>query len=261
MSNRSHHGFTLIELLVVISIIAILASMLLPAVGMIREMANAQKCGAVERQLMLGHLTYATDNDGLVFAIRTDFNMWSNWPAYRELVDLPTDPNPSDGRNFIGTKGLWCPSNLRQPTGDWTDAAYHQGPYTLGVQWATINWNKPGPVPSIDAGAGETGTFMGNAVLPTTLFAVAVDKIPQKAGKIGILESSCWNAGLSLSDPWGPDLVLESEVIPGAWAWNLVFRHQGESSSMVAYWDGHGGRLKKSEVDDLAEQTSLFYCQ
>ena len=61
-----HHGFTLIELLVVISIIAVLAGMLLPAVGMVRDSAKLTKCQSNIRQLGMAQLAYAQDNDGLL---------------------------------------------------------------------------------------------------------------------------------------------------------------------------------------------------
>ncbi len=76
MKNKK--GFTLIELLVVVAIIALLLSILTPALNSVKERAKRILCKNRLRQWVIAIVAYNAANDNLMFIPRRD---WWPWPG------------------------------------------------------------------------------------------------------------------------------------------------------------------------------------
>jgi prepilin-type processing-associated H-X9-DG protein len=164
-------AFTLVELLVVIGIIALLISILLPALSKARDQANTIKCLSNVRQLALAAKMFAADHQG---CIPTDSDngyatlfdpyhqkfYWRNSGGTAVLADWASSLLPylglhqTDADNFqnettnptpgwVGPRVLVCPTDTAQ------DASYNPGYLLinnvtgfsgLGLTYATQNF-------------------------------------------------------------------------------------------------------------------------
>ncbi len=78
--------FTLIELLVVIAIIAILAAILLPALGRAKELAKKAQCSGNLKQGIQAVLIYGQNNDNWIVTEDPNYQAW--WRFSKEMHEL-----------------------------------------------------------------------------------------------------------------------------------------------------------------------------
>ena len=122
---RRPSAFTLIELLVVISIIAILVSILLPALAKARELANRAVCMANVRGIIQSMATYAQANEG-TFPMTMGAKGWQgywNFPA-----------TPKVGRS-------WTPvvaTNAQEAATDWFRSDQDVKRCPIGGMWVMV---------------------------------------------------------------------------------------------------------------------------
>ena len=140
-----HSAFTLIELLVVIAIIAVLASLLLPAIGVVRTMAQRTTCASNLRQLTVTTFTYMQDNEGLL-PVGSSYNQESHGQWFTQTLqdanEYLMDNKETDDPAF---RYFRCPANRTGWNYGFRAAQPSDHPNTLDrvVRCAT-RWKVPG---------------------------------------------------------------------------------------------------------------------
>lgn len=203
-ARRAASGFTLIELLVVIAIIAILAGMLLPALGKAKAKAQGIYCMNNHKQLALAWRLYAEDsNDKIVGA--------ANWSPPGE------GGGPGASPFFGSSRPSWS-------CGDWLTLDNPRDPNN----WDATNYVMKSPI----------WPYCGNSLAAWHCPAdhsTAINNLGQTVPRIRSMSMSCWvgGPGWNNSGPWYPG---NSSSVDNAWRVYLKladFVNPGPSATFV----------------------------
>ena len=129
MSRNKNAGFTLIELLVVISIIALLAALLLPAITSAREAARTAQCQANLKNIGVGLMRYSTTSPtGAYCSGASDFRRDGCMDTYGWVADIVNSGNGNMNESLDPSNPLRGSEKLNDLLGkDTNDASVKDG--------------------------------------------------------------------------------------------------------------------------------------
>lgn len=227
--------FTLIELLIVISILAILAGLLLPALNGAREKGKTISCSSLLKTMATGAILYADSCDGWI---------------------MQSTMENEDG--FSGTRRRWC-----------TNLQFLQ---SAGIQYNTLQgsvpadnyrhmWKRQFLCPSADLTCIAAGSLYGTAerswgmqrlwrdlpTQPSKQTSVRITSVSRPSAKVFFNEIT--DGGESVN---GSRTLLAKYLewkVENSVGGTLAYRHNGVFSN-IAFYDGHVQTGKEGTLMD-----------
>jgi prepilin-type N-terminal cleavage/methylation domain-containing protein/prepilin-type processing-associated H-X9-DG protein len=299
VTRRPAHGFTLVELLVVIGIIALLVSMLLPALGKARDQAASAQCMSNMRQVANAMVMYINANKGRVPLMRLDANpartIWPGGFYYaNELVRFRYIKGPSgtasNGNDVLTSPNAFkCPKGLEEfsgqpnalvPTSGANFVRFSMGT-TQGTElvrvptWYTIPSSRWGPITTSNGQPAYTSRmasfclYENNSSSPVITDAVVLNtfandpktltKIRRPSEVVMLIEGN----GINIDGPSSP----AGTPLPSA---RIAAPHgkinaRGDGKTNIAYFDGHVASRDTAEISNKGiggmRQNTIFYLE
>jgi prepilin-type N-terminal cleavage/methylation domain-containing protein/prepilin-type processing-associated H-X9-DG protein len=228
-------AFTLIELLTVIAIIGILASVLIPVVGSMRQAARSTACLSNVRQIAAAVQLFAADNKG--YFPGSGQRPGSSSASWQDVInttifqiDLSSARPPLQRLGPAPIPGqIYCPSMEPFGTVNQYARAYVINGFTLDQTAPRITW--------------------GN--LTNYQRGIPVNRFASPARTLLILESEKDSDGIGPSSPLN-QIVMGDGVSAPSWSANstrFAFRHKTRMN--VAFIDGHTQSLSPDQMARL----------
>lgn len=243
-------AFTLIELLVVISIIALLISILLPALSSVREQAKITICATQTRGLAQALITQAVDNKG---------RFVRQYLSDNERIDILAHARRDELVEQYGVSPayFYCPSNPEYKTAfgsheNWTDATGVSLGYVIPVgeaeriNGAGIKYRYSSFKDAKDS--GWEGPVIHETLEDVAWYdAVASDLtatwnlIPERTNSAGQMVSTMNH--------------IKTNAVPGGGG----ILPEGDGGANTAFIDGHAKWLPRKELGTPAAGNGTYY--